>query len=81
MMHPATYRIRMEGAAPDEGLSELVGMRLVERSARITVLEGMLPDQPALVGTVARLEELGCRVRDLYVVGPAPREAAHHEGP
>jgi hypothetical protein len=80
-MHPATYRIRMEGAVPDEGLSELVGMHLVELSARLTVLEGLLLDQPALVGTVARLEELGCRVRDLYVVGPAARESAHHDDP
>lgn len=75
-MHPATYRIRMVGAVPDEGLRELVFMRLVERSARITVIEGMLPDQSALAGTVARLEDLGCRVRDLYVVDPVAREPA-----
>jgi hypothetical protein len=66
----------MVGAVPDEGLRELVFMRFVERSARITVIEGMLPDQSALAGTVARLEDLGCRVRDLYVVDPAAREPA-----
>jgi hypothetical protein len=79
-VHPATYRIRMEGAVPDDGLSELVGMRVIERGARITLIEGVLPDQPALVGAVARLEDLGCRVRDLYVVAPA-MESAHHDEP
>ena len=70
-MQPATYRIRIEGAVPDEGLAELVGLRRVERTGHTTVLEGVLRDQPALVGTVARLEELGCRVLDLHVVAPA----------
>lgn len=70
-MHPATYRIRMDGVLPDEGLLELVGMRLLRRTSRTTVLEGLLPDQSALLGMLVRVEDLGCRVRDLYVVRPS----------
>lgn len=69
-MHPATYRILVEGSVPDDEMPELVGLRIVERRARTTVLQGVLPDQPALLGTVARLEDLGCRVRHLCIVGP-----------
>lgn len=69
-MHPATYRILVEGVLPDEEVDELVGWRIVERSAGTLVLQGTLVDQPALHGTVARLEDLGCRVHDLHAVEP-----------
>lgn len=72
-MHPATYRILMDGTLPDEGLLELVGMRLVTRTTRSTVLEGVLPDQSALLGMLVRVEDLGCQVRHMYVVRSAPR--------
>ena len=74
-MHPATYRILVEGVVPDDQVPELVGLRVVERRARATVLQGTLVDQPALIGTVARLEDLGCRVRHLHMVDP-PTTAA-----
>lgn len=69
-MHPATYQILVEGMVPDDEVRELVGLRIVEHRAGATVLEGTLADQPALLGTVARLEDLGCPVRDLHVIDP-----------
>lgn len=76
-MHPATYRIIVDGALSDAEVQELVGLRVVERTEQTTLLEGTLRDQPALLGVVARLEELGCRVHDLQpmdtVVGAGGR--------
>jgi hypothetical protein len=71
-VHPATYRILVEGVLPQEEVQELVGLRVIERSAGATALEGTVVDQSALLGTVARLEALGCRVHDLYVIEPVP---------
>lgn len=73
-MHPATYRALVEGILQDDEVQELVGWRIVEQRRGTTELEGTLPDQPALLGTVARLESLGCRVRDLHAIEPAPEE-------
>lgn len=77
-MHPATYRALVEGVLQDDEVQELVGWRIVERGAGTAVLEGTLVDQPALLGTIARLEDLGCQVRDLHAVDPA---AAGADGP
>jgi hypothetical protein len=64
----------VQGVLEDDDVTELPGWRVVRRGAGTTVLEGPLSDQPALLGTVARLEGLGCRVRDLYAVAPEPTE-------
>lgn len=73
-MHPATYRALVDGSLADEEVQELVGWRIIERRGTTTELEGTLADQPALLGTVARLESLGCRMRDLHAVEAAAEE-------
>ena len=66
-MRPATYEIEIDGIIPAEELGEFVGMT-VQYDARGTVLRGVIRDQPALVGLVARVESLGCAVRQLRLV-------------
>jgi hypothetical protein len=73
-MRPATYEIRIDGTLPAEELGEFVGMRASYETGR-TVLRGVIPDQAALAGLVARVEALGCAVRELRVLS-----GAHGEG-
>lgn len=70
-MRPATYEVRIEGAFPLPTLAELDGMRLVGQGPAETLLRGVIADQSALLGLVRHIEDAGCVVRDLYVVGGA----------
>ncbi len=79
-MRPTHYEITVDGILPREELDEFVGM-----SARYgegtTVLDGVVRDQAALIGTVARIEALGGRVRRYLVRQPECRgEAPVGEG-
>lgn len=61
-MRPTRYEIVVEGTLRLEDLGEFVGMTAhYERGT--TVLDGVVRDQAVLVGTVARIEALGGRVR------------------
>lgn len=70
-MRPATYEVRIEGVMPPPMLAELNGMRLVGHDPAETVLRGVISDQSALLGLIRHVEDAGCVVRDLYVVGGA----------
>lgn len=72
-MRPAVYEIRFDGTLPVEELDELVGLTATDDGRR-TVLRGVIRDQPALVGVVARVEARGCTVREVRVLGPAADE-------
>lgn len=61
-MRPTHYEITVDGILPSEELDEFVGMTARYRGGA-TVLDGVIRDQAALVGTVARIEALGGRVR------------------
>jgi len=54
----ATYEIRFRGRMPAGAVTDFDGMRLVRRRGE-SALIGMLPDQPALHGVLARIEALG----------------------
>lgn len=61
-MRPTRYEIVVDRILRLEDLGEFVGMTArYERGT--TVLDGVVRDQAALVGTVARIEALGGRVR------------------
>lgn len=66
-MRPAIYEIRIDGALPAEELDEFVDMTVCVAGG-LTVLRGVIRDQPALVGLVARIEALGCTVRELRLL-------------
>ena len=61
-MRPAHYEITVEGRLPGRGLAEFAGLT-ARRAGDTTILDGVIGDQAALVGTVVRIEALGGRVR------------------
>jgi hypothetical protein len=69
------YEIRILGALPEEAL-ELLGEMSVTPSKAATVLTLRIPDQPALLGVLARLRSLRLdvvEVRRLHTEGqPTP---------
>ena len=61
-MHaPTTYEIRVEGRVPEGERTEFEDMQVVETPGQ-TVLVGVLADQAALHGVLARLQALGLRL-------------------
>ena len=68
-MRPARYEIHVDGVMPADDLDELVGMTATDDGS-CTVLRCLIPDQPTLVGVLARVEASGCTVRELRLVGP-----------
>jgi hypothetical protein len=68
-VRPTTYEIRLDGTLSAEDLAELAGMMSCVDGGS-TVLRGLILDQPTLVGLLARVEGLGCTVRELRVVVP-----------
>ena len=49
------YRITVEGEVPEGFLDRLGGLKIVESSPASTTLEGRLPDQAAVMGTLDAL--------------------------
>lgn len=58
---PAIYRIQVQGVLPSEWEAWFNGMRL-ENNGRITILQGLVPDQPALFGLLIKIRDLGITV-------------------
>lgn len=65
------FEIRAFGVLPACVLDELEGVRVVTRSLE-TVLQGPVPDQPALIGIIDRLQGLGVELRWSGNSAPAP---------
>lgn len=74
-MRPTRYEIVVDRILRLEDLGEFVGMT-AHYEHGTTVLHGVVRDQAALVGTVARIEALGGRVRRYL---PRP-DADDHNG-
>lgn len=78
-MRPARYEIHVDGVMPPDDLDELVGMTATDDGSS-TVLRCVIPDQPTLVGVLARVEASGCTVRELRLVGPPDPVAPDERG-
>jgi hypothetical protein len=64
------YEIHVRGQVPSDVLEELDHLTVVEKPA-VTVLTGVLPDQSALFGVLARLQDLGLELIELRRLGDA----------
>jgi hypothetical protein len=64
------YEIHVRGQVPPDVLKELEHLTVVDQPA-VTVLTGVLPDQSALFGVLARLQDLGLELIELRQFGDA----------
>jgi hypothetical protein len=55
---PACYEIRVEGVLDDRWADWFGGLQLRPEGTQ-TVLTGLLPDQPALYGVLAKIRDVG----------------------
>ncbi|HEX3207215.1 MAG TPA: hypothetical protein VHQ68_13340 [Propionibacteriaceae bacterium] len=62
------YEIHVRGQVPPDVLEELEDLTVVDEPA-VTVLTGVLPDQSALFGVLARLQDLGLELIELRRCG------------
>ena len=67
-MLPKGYEIHVRGQVPSDVLEELEHLTVVAEPA-VTVLTGVLPDQSALFGVLARLQDLGLELIELRRLG------------
>ena len=67
-MLPKGYEIHVRGEVPSDVLEELEHLTVVAEPA-VTVLTGVLPDQSALFGVLARLQDLGLELIELRRLG------------
>ena len=67
-MLPKGYEIHVRGEVPSDVLEELEHLTVVNEPA-VTVLTGGLPDQSALFGVLARLQDLGLELIELRRLG------------
>jgi len=65
---PKGYEIHVRGQMPSDVLEELDYLTVVDEPA-VTVLTGVLPDQAALFGVLARLQDLGLELIELRRLG------------
>lgn len=74
-MPEATYQVRVSGTIPDDLLAELRDLTVSVEPAE-TVLYGLLPDQSAVVGLIARIHGLGLHLIEVRRLpaqdGPEP---------
>jgi hypothetical protein len=55
---PARYEIRVDGVLDDRWADWFGGLRVTSDGTQ-TVISGLLPDQPALHGLLAKIRDLG----------------------
>ena len=58
---PATYQIRIQGVLPADWQVWFNGMQLSD-DGRVTILQGSVPDQPALFGLLIKIRDLGLMI-------------------
>ena len=67
-MLPMGYEIHVRGQVPPDVVEELEHLTVVDEPA-VTVLTGVLPDQSALFGVLAQLQDLGLELVELRRLG------------
>jgi len=65
---PAVYRIRVQGVLPPDWQGWFNGMSLKD-DGRITTLQGIVPDQPALFGLLIKIRDLGMTLLSVQLLG------------
>jgi len=63
-----TFEIHVRGQVPPDALEELDYLTLRHEPA-VSVLTGVLPDQSALFGVIARLQDLGLELIEFRRLG------------
>jgi len=58
---PAMYQIRIQGVLPVDWQVWFNGMQLSD-DGRVTTLQGIVPDQPALFGLLIKIRDLGLTI-------------------
>jgi hypothetical protein len=72
-MNAKTYEIRVRGRLPDDLVQELE--YVTGRVEPIqTLLQGRIPDQPALYGILDRLQSVGIELIEIRQVADAPED-------
>ena len=67
---PCRYEIRIKGHLADRWSDSLAGLALTRDVAGTTLLAGVLSDQAALHGVLARLRDLALPIISVGCVGP-----------
>jgi hypothetical protein len=76
---PAHYEIRVEGVLDSRWATWFGGLR-VEREGTQTVISGLLADQPALHGLLAKIRDLGLCLISVRRLDPDEPEAGKISG-
>ncbi len=58
---PTVYQIQVQGVLSEEWQAWFNGMHL-GNDGRITILQGVVPDQPALFGLLIKIRDLGLTI-------------------
>ena len=66
---PARYEIRVEGVLDEQWADWFGGLQLGSDGMQ-TVITGLLPDQPALHGLLAKIRDLGLRLISVRLLDP-----------
>jgi hypothetical protein len=78
---PAHYEIRVEGVLDDRWAAWFGGLR-VENDGTQTVISGLLTDQPALHGLLAKIRDVGlCLISVHRLDGGEAETQARQSGP
>lgn len=67
------YEIRVQGRLDPTWAAWLDGMAVIPGDAGTTVIRGLVTDQPALHGLLARFRDLGVRLISINPADPAGR--------
>jgi hypothetical protein len=70
MDRPTVYRIRVRGQLGPQWSAWFEGLEVAVASDGETTLTGVLPDQPALHGVLARIRDLGLELASVEALEP-----------
>ena len=75
---PASYEIRVEGVLDQRWAAWLGGLH-IDRDGAQTVISGLLADQPALHGLLAKIRDLGLCLISVRRLETGQAETRHHD--
>ncbi len=81
MIGPAQYKIRVQGELPVQWSAWFAGMAIEAEPEGTSVLHGVLADQAALHGVLARIRDLGLSLLSLEQVADIDEKEHNLSGP